>query len=136
MPHTNTSEEWSNSWSTFFQEKKTPFTEKYKRIFSIHEIENSRMLQWFFGAMLLAIFFTFSIWINRLSYSKEAFLRNEYLCWPYFLHHIFRIACAYSAFYGPKKLGKSSHDYDAFFCMAHFDDFCVVTKFHWKLLVL
>jgi len=56
----------------------------YRRIFSIEEIENSRVLQWAFGTLLFVIFIVFQRWIGDSSITIEAVLNNRHLCWPYF----------------------------------------------------
>ena len=54
----------------------------YRRIFSIHEIEESRTLQWLFGAVLLYFFLTFSQWVHSTMVAVER--TREAVCWPYF----------------------------------------------------
>ena len=54
----------------------------YRRLFSIAEIETNPTLQWFFGAMLLYFFSTFSQWISSPTLTVE---NAPYaVCWPYF----------------------------------------------------
>jgi len=57
----------------------------YRRLFSIHEIETSFTLQLLTGASLFILFRNFSGFIREGSITVEAFLNNNYLCWPYFL---------------------------------------------------
>ena len=56
----------------------------YERIFSIQEIRDSVMVQWFFGAMLLFFFVTFERWINMQTISIQTAERKTAVCWPYF----------------------------------------------------
>ncbi|TSD07741.1 MAG: hypothetical protein Greene07144_773 [Parcubacteria group bacterium Greene0714_4] len=56
----------------------------YRRVFSIKEIESSRVLQWVFGALLFGFYVTFDNWVLRPGLTVEAFASNKYLCWPYF----------------------------------------------------
>ncbi|NQV93103.1 hypothetical protein HQ403_01235 [Candidatus Kaiserbacteria bacterium] len=56
----------------------------YRKIFSIKEIEESSLLQWVFGATLFSFFITFQSWIGSSGITTEAFLNNDYVCWPWF----------------------------------------------------
>ena len=56
----------------------------YRRIFSLSEIEESRILQLGFAASLFLFFATFFNWNINQSLTVESYLANNYLCWPYF----------------------------------------------------
>lgn len=56
---------------------------KYRRLFSIEEIENESILQWVFGAMLFYFFVTFLVWFSK-SYITIENAQNGAMCWPYF----------------------------------------------------
>jgi len=56
----------------------------YKKFFSIVEIENSKVLQWFFGATLFSYFIIFQNLITRQILTIDAVVNNTYQCWPYF----------------------------------------------------
>ena len=60
------------------------FLKWYHRIFSITEIEKSKVLQWIFGATLLSFLATFDNWIERLALTKTAYIENWHTCWPWF----------------------------------------------------
>ncbi|TSC61150.1 MAG: hypothetical protein Greene041614_1179, partial [Parcubacteria group bacterium Greene0416_14] len=45
----------------------------YRRVFSIKEIESSRVLQWVFGALLFGFYVTFDNWVLRPGLTVEAF---------------------------------------------------------------
>lgn len=57
---------------------------KYKKWFSIHEIESSPLLQWSFGAVLLFYFLTFQNWISGSAITVETARAGRAVCWPYF----------------------------------------------------
>ncbi len=57
---------------------------KYKKLFSIAEIESAVILQWSFGAMLFFFFVTFSQWITSSGTTVETAARGLAVCWPYF----------------------------------------------------
>jgi len=56
----------------------------YGRLFSVKEIEESSVLQWFFGATLFTFFVAFSSWIKSSRITVEAVAQNVHTCWPYF----------------------------------------------------
>jgi hypothetical protein len=56
----------------------------YYRFFSIREIEESKVLQWSFGAMLLVFLLAFSAWVRSGAVTIEAFATGTQRCWPYF----------------------------------------------------
>ena len=56
----------------------------YYRLFSIHEIEASKVLQWIFGAILLSYFITYFTWFRSNAFTVEALKYGNYSCWPYF----------------------------------------------------
>jgi hypothetical protein len=58
--------------------------QRYRKIFSIGEIEQSLLLQWFFGAMLFFFFLSFSRFIGDSSTTIEVAQRGAAICWPYF----------------------------------------------------
>lgn len=60
------------------------FIERYRRLFTIGEIEREPVVQWMFGAMLFYFFVSFSIWINRSDITVETARRGGAVCWPYF----------------------------------------------------
>lgn len=62
----------------------TDFSARYKRIFSIEELEREEVLRWVFGASLLAFFLTFSSWIGSHALTIDAYLRGNLVCWEYF----------------------------------------------------
>ena len=69
----------------------------YRRIFSVHEIETSKTLQWLFGAMLLFFYATFYDWIGSSLLTKD----TPAVCWPYFtncnaLHFLSYLPYGYS----------------------------------------
>ncbi len=57
---------------------------KYRRIFSIAEIEREPILQWMFGGSLLFFFLTFNRWISSPSITIEQAQRGANVCWEYF----------------------------------------------------
>jgi hypothetical protein len=60
------------------------FVARYKRLFRIHEIESTPLLQWMFGALLFFFFLTFEQWNNSLSITSEGARSGAAVCWPYF----------------------------------------------------
>jgi hypothetical protein len=60
------------------------FLSFYRRVFSIEEIEFSRVLQWFFWALLFGFYVTFDNWVLHPGLTAQAFAANKYSCWPYF----------------------------------------------------
>ena len=56
----------------------------YRQIFSIHEIENEKILQWILGATIFSYFVTFSDWFYSSELTVDAFHRGSHSCWPYF----------------------------------------------------
>ncbi len=101
---------WNQDWIDFFKEPKSPFVQGYKRFFSIDEIEQSKVLQWFGCALLFMISLTFAAWAGNLGYSKEAYELNTNICWPHFqdcgkflllsgLPYGYSLSILYSAFF-------------------------------------
>jgi len=73
----------------------------YYRLFGIKEIEESRILKWFFGSTLFTFYITFSSWIGSSATTIEAVVQNRYTCWPYFqdcgaLHFLSALPDGYS----------------------------------------
>ncbi len=60
------------------------FLNSYRRIFSIEEIEHSKILQWVFGATLFSYFVAFNSWIGNSATTIDSITNNSHLCWPYF----------------------------------------------------
>lgn len=60
------------------------FRDRYRAIFSIHEIEDGPALQWMFGAMLFFFYLTFARFIGYTSITTDAAERGLAFCWPYF----------------------------------------------------
>jgi len=58
--------------------------ERYERFFSVGEIRQESILQWYFGASLLYLFLTFHIWANSFEATIEGFKSGQAICWPYF----------------------------------------------------
>lgn len=58
--------------------------QRYSRFFSIHEIEQTPVLQWALGALLIGLFVTFSIWVNSGAISVSTAQEGRAACWPYF----------------------------------------------------
>jgi hypothetical protein len=56
----------------------------YRRIFSVHELEESTVLQFVFGATLLSHLITFSQWSSSTMTTVDAYQNGMHLCWPYF----------------------------------------------------
>lgn len=56
----------------------------YRRFFSIKEIEESLMLKWAFGALVLGHFTAFNSWFFNSATTIDAFIRGKHTCWPYF----------------------------------------------------
>ncbi len=61
----------------------TRFWRIYKKIFSVHEIENDITLKWFLGAVLLGFHATYKTWIGNPSTTLEALENKSYTCWPF-----------------------------------------------------
>ena len=59
-------------------------TSKYRRAFSIEEIERSLTLKWAFGAIVLSFFVFFLLTSGNPTITRTAYLTNRFLCWPYF----------------------------------------------------
>lgn len=57
---------------------------RYARMFSLQEISQSSVLQWFWGAMLFVFFITFDGWFHDSTITQEARQSTDYVCWPYF----------------------------------------------------
>lgn len=57
---------------------------KYRKFFSIEEIENESILQWMFGASLFFFFVTFYRWIGEAKTTIETAERGAAICWAYF----------------------------------------------------
>ncbi len=64
-----------------FEEK---IVRRYRKIFSIQEIEQQPILQWALGALLLGLFITFYGWINSSAISLSSAQNGTATCWPYF----------------------------------------------------
>lgn len=58
--------------------------ERYRRLFSIQEIENESILQWAFGGSLFFFFVTFNRWISSPNVTIEQAERGSAVCWEYF----------------------------------------------------
>lgn len=56
----------------------------YRRFFSIEEIEQSSVLHWVFGAILLGFYVTFFRWNDSSMFTVEAVKKGTYICWPFF----------------------------------------------------
>lgn len=59
-------------------------TRTYRRLFFIDEIEQSAVLQWALGALLLALFVTFNRWADSDAISVSTAQAGRAICWPYF----------------------------------------------------
>lgn len=55
-----------------------------KKIFSIHEIEGNKVLQWVFGASAFSYFLAFNSWIDSVETTQDVVSANSVRCWPYF----------------------------------------------------
>ncbi len=60
------------------------FINAYRRIFSLHELEENPILHWVFGASMLGYFLAFHAWIDSAVVTIDAYARGTHLCWPYF----------------------------------------------------
>ncbi|MDP3779528.1 MAG: hypothetical protein Q8R30_05835 [bacterium] len=60
--------------------------QRYRRFFSIQEIEEQPILQWGLGALLLALFITFYEWVSSSAISVSTAMAGDASCWPYFQH--------------------------------------------------
>ena len=56
----------------------------YRRLFSLKEIEDSQMVKWLFGTVLLSFFVTFYGWTTGTATSISAFTSGTHVCPPYF----------------------------------------------------
>lgn len=56
----------------------------YRRLFSIHEIEQQTILQWVLGATVFSYFIAFQSWIYNTATAVDAYIENSFSCWPYF----------------------------------------------------
>lgn len=56
----------------------------YKRLFNIEELENSKLLQFLYYAVIFSFFVTFYGWISRDVGSISSIAQNTYICPPYF----------------------------------------------------
>lgn len=56
----------------------------YRNFFSVKEIEESLVLQWSFGAILLTYLIGFGTWVSSTITTTESFIKNSYICWPHF----------------------------------------------------
>lgn len=56
----------------------------YRRFFSIEEIEEDTRIQRLFYFLLIGFFASFVYWIDDQTITKEAILRGEHVCLPYF----------------------------------------------------
>lgn len=59
-----------------------PIGKAYRKIFSIHEIEEQKTLHWFFGAMLFYFFITFESWLSGTRITAEH--ADSAVCWPHY----------------------------------------------------
>lgn len=57
---------------------------KYKKIFNIKEIENSKTLQWIFIYLTSIFLFSFYYFRFTAQYTIQSIKDNTYTCWPYF----------------------------------------------------
>ncbi len=58
---------------------------RYRKVFSLAEIEADSTLQLVFGAVLFLFFLTFFRgWTQSPALTTAAYLNNTYVCWPYF----------------------------------------------------
>ncbi|TSC61499.1 MAG: hypothetical protein Athens041674_742 [Parcubacteria group bacterium Athens0416_74] len=57
---------------------------RYRRLFSIHEIEEGSIVQWMFGAVLFYFFVSFSRWIGESTITIETAREGGAICWAYF----------------------------------------------------
>jgi hypothetical protein len=60
------------------------FLDAYRRVFSIREIEEQKIVQIAFGALLLSLFLGLSRWFYSHAISISAYNDNSFVCWPYF----------------------------------------------------
>ena len=60
------------------------FVLRYKKIFSIHEIEKDIILQWFSGAVLFGFYVTFNAWIANPETTLAGVENSTFTCWPFF----------------------------------------------------
>jgi hypothetical protein len=56
----------------------------YRSFFSISEIEDSKILQWVYGAILLGFYVTFFDWVASSNLTVERVVNGTHLCWPFF----------------------------------------------------
>jgi hypothetical protein len=56
----------------------------YRRVFSIREIEENKILWLMFGATILSYFVAFNSWFYQKTTTVNAYLDGSYTCWPYF----------------------------------------------------
>lgn len=68
----------------FHSEAEKHFFRRYQSLFSIQEVEENTVLQWAYGALLLAFFITFYGWIFSPAISLSTAAKGEHVCWPYF----------------------------------------------------
>ncbi len=57
---------------------------RYRKLFSIAEIEREPILQWVFGGVLFFFFVTFNRWISSSNVTIEQAERGAAVCWEYF----------------------------------------------------
>jgi hypothetical protein len=57
---------------------------RYRRLFSIEEIEKESILQWAFGGLLFFFFVTFNRWLGSSNITIDQAERGNAVCWPYF----------------------------------------------------
>lgn len=58
--------------------------ERYRRLFSIAEIETQTILQWAFGASLFYFFVSFNKWSAGTATTIQTAASGRAVCWPYF----------------------------------------------------
>jgi len=56
----------------------------YRRLFSVNEIEENKVLWLMFGATILSYFAAFNSWFYQNATTLDAYLDGSYICWPYF----------------------------------------------------
>lgn len=56
----------------------------YKRLFSLHEVEQDVLVRWFAGAVLIGFLATFRMWQTAIGSTVQAIEFNRVSCWPFF----------------------------------------------------
>ncbi len=64
-----------------FKEKTLYF---YRKIFSIHELEESRAIQWSLGASIFSFIVSLNLWSGTNAVSVSLYASGKHLCWPHF----------------------------------------------------